>query len=128
VFGGATQAPKVVPRVIAPKVVAPVQTQAPSSSGGASMDKQIFDIINKFRIDPQSSIPELEKMAGCFKGDILELPGGAGRMRTMRGVKAVNEAIKWVQFKDKSPALKWCPGLTNGCKDLVTDIAPKGLI
>jgi len=91
------------------------------------MDKLIFEIVNKFRLDPQSSIPELEKMEKCFKGDILELPGGA-RMRTMRGVKAVQEAIKWVQFKDKTHALKWCPGLTNGCKDLVTDIAPKGLI
>jgi hypothetical protein len=40
------------------------------------MDKQIFEIINRFRVNPQSAIPELEKMEKMFKDKILETPSG----------------------------------------------------
>ena len=112
-----------------------------SSKGKEKQEKSITDgrteLIKKQGISKEElskmesmtadDVNKLEKIEKMFKGGILQLPNGE-KMRTMRGAKAVQEAISWVKNKDQSPALKWSPGLTNGCKDLVTDIGPKGLI
>ena len=61
------------------------------------IEKDTFFLINKIRENPQSFIPELEKLTKFFKGKTYKIPGTKINIVTAEGVSAVSEAIQFLK-------------------------------
>ena len=79
-------------------------------------------------MNPQSIIPELEKMKEMYVEKNLKRGQGRPTIRTKEGVEAVFDAIEYLGSCNMTQALNWSPEMAQAAKDHVLDIGPKGLI
>lgn len=92
------------------------------------MDMEIFTLLNKVRADPPSFVPYLQKLLDQFDGEILKREGKTN-LRTNEGVKAVKEAIDFLQHAERIfEPLEWSEELAKAGKEHVEDTGPKGLL
>lgn len=64
--------------------------------GVQQIDKDIFELHNNLRKNPQLLVEDLEAMLEQFDGMLLKRPGKV-TLRTKEGKDAVNEAIKFLK-------------------------------
>ena len=94
-------------------------------TGVSPIDKEIFELHNMVRINPQCLLPDLEEMAGKFEKDIDFVRGnGRSTLRTNEGVAAVNDAIEFLKKQQPVKALRWNNIMAQASKFHTEDIGP----
>lgn len=67
-------------------------------TGVQPIDREIFELHNMLRSNPQCLIADLQNMANMFENDIDYVRGnGRSTLRTNEGVAAVNDAIEFLK-------------------------------
>jgi hypothetical protein len=61
------------------------------------IDKEIFDTLNLYRTNPEIAVIDLKNLKGCFNKDGLIAVPGETLLMTNEGVKAFDEAIKFME-------------------------------
>ena len=59
------------------------------------LDQEVFDLINQVRLRPASIINDLEQMKKRYHDNLYKVDGQT-TVRTKEGVKAVNDAIDYL--------------------------------
>ena len=90
------------------------------------LEKQIYQIHNQIRKNPQSFIPKLKSVLTCFKNKIYHIPG-EDPIQTFEGDEAVKEAIQFLKTQKPVQELELSKEIQQACKDHVDDIGPKGI-
>lgn len=89
------------------------------------LSKQLIEEHNKVRKNPQSYIEKLENHMKYFRSDVLARPGSHA-VKTHEGKAAYDEAIEFLKRQMPVGELIHDPRLSSACKDLVSDLGPKG--
>jgi hypothetical protein len=92
-----------------------------SSSAG-----EVVREMNLARQHPDVYAANLEELRGCFRGNILPLPGGT-MLRTHEGIGAVDEAIRFLRRTRPLAPLIFSPGISLAAAEHVTDQASGAL-
>jgi len=82
--------------------------------------------INLARSEPRVYAGFLRDFRGRFRGKFYQLPGSTTRMQTSEGVKAVDEAIKFLDRQKKMSQLSWSDGLAVAAADLAVEQGQSG--
>ena len=80
---------------------------------------------NLARENPGQYATYLEELREFFNGRLLELPGEIA-LRTDEGIRAVNEAIRFLQRAQPIGAVTPSRGMSRGARDHVRDSGPSG--
>ena len=88
---------------------------ATASEGGASGSAVVREM-NLARQNPAQYATYLEEMRGQFNGNLLVRPGRIP-FRTKEGVKAVDEAIRFLRSASPRQPLVYSPGMSRGAAD-----------
>lgn len=99
---------------------------APAAAREQSLARQVLAEINLARSEPRSYAGFLREFRGTFRGNYYLLPGSAVRMQTNEGVKAVDEAIKFLERQKKLPPLGWSDGLAAAAAELAEEQGRSG--
>ena len=99
---------------------APGQTAAPEAQAG-----DVLAEIDRVRADPASAVPDLERMRGVMRGDLLELPGRVP-IRTEEGAAAVDDAIAALRAAKPSSPLRPSPGMDAAAREHADDLGRSG--
>ena len=91
------------------------------------IDQEIFTQLNKIRQDPKSFTPYLKQVLDKFDGDVLKREGKTN-LRTNEGIKAVKEAIEYLNKAQPCEPLKWNEELAKAAKEHTEDTGSKGLL
>ena len=92
-----------------------VNPTATASEGGASGAAVVREM-NLARQNPAQYASYLEEMRGQFNGNLLVRPGRIP-FRTKEGVKAVDEAIRYLRSASPRQPLAFSPGMSRGAAD-----------
>jgi uncharacterized protein YkwD len=102
--------------VVASNLVAanPIANALESDSGisGSAIVREM----NLARQNPAQYASYVEEMRGQFNGNLLVRPGRVA-LRTKEGVKAVDEAIRYLRSASPRPALAFSPGMSRAAAD-----------
>jgi uncharacterized protein YkwD len=93
----------------------------------SDLERQVLEEMNRARTDPQAYANWLESIKQYYYGNLLQLPGQPP-IRTQEGVRAVDEAIRFLRAVSPLPPLRLSAGMSMGAKDHVNDIGFKGTI
>jgi uncharacterized protein YkwD len=91
-----------------------------AQTSDAEMEQAIFNELNALRADPAAYVALLEEYKKLFEGKNVNLNGQI--YQTFDGVKAVDEAIKFLQKAAKLEPFKLSTGLTKSAQLQVTDL------
>ena len=91
---------------------------APAAALDQNLARQVLAEINLARSEPRSYAGFLREFRGLFRGNYYQLPGSSVRMQTSEGVKAVNQAIRFLERQKKLPPLGWSDGLAEAAAEL----------
>jgi uncharacterized protein YkwD len=86
-----------------------------------SLAKQVLAEINQARTQPRSYAGFLREFRTHFRGITYSLAGSTTRVQTSEGVKAVDEAIKYLLRVKQLPPLAWSDGLSAAAGDLAEE-------
>lgn len=103
-------------------------TVQPAGSSGSDADafaRQVVDELNAARTHPREFARHLTRLAGYYSDDLLEMPGSVP-VRTVEGVSAVQEAIRFLQNVKPLPPLTFSPGMSQAARDHVLDQGRSG--
>ncbi len=103
---------------------------SPASALDQKLTMQILEEINLARTEPRTYAGFLRNFRGRFQGKFYVLPGSTGttRVETSEGVKAVDEAIKFLSRQKPLLPLTWSDGLAAAAAELAKDQARSGAI
>ncbi len=93
-----------------------------------SLAEGVFAEINLARTDPTRYASFLREFRRQFRGRSFLLPGSRSRVRTVEGVAAVDEAIRFLSRQKPLPPLAWNEGLSEAARDLVAEEGATGTI
>lgn len=110
------------PLLIALLAAAPT-SQASSQEGLAAA---VIAEINRARTEPRRYAEALRGYRRFFKGRIVYYPGRPEGLRTREGVKAVDEAIAFLERQAPLPPLRPSPLLARIARDHVDEQGPRG--
>ena len=99
---------------------------SPASALDQKLAVQVLEEINLARTEPHTYDGFLRKFRGQFRGKFYVLPGSTTRMQTSEGVKAVDEAIKFLARQKPLPPLTWSDGLAAAAAELAKDQGRSG--
>jgi uncharacterized protein YkwD len=99
---------------------------APANALDQKLALQVLEEINLARSEPRTYAGFLRTFRGRFRGKFYVLPGSATRMRTSEGVKAVDEAIKFLARQKPLPPLTWSDGLAAAAAELAEEQGRSG--
>lgn len=99
---------------------------SPASALDQKLAMQILEEINLARTEPRTYAGFLRKFRGRFRGKFYVLPGSTTRMQTSEGVKAVDEAIKFLARQKPLLPLTWSDGLAAAAAELAKDQGRSG--
>ena len=80
---------------------------------------------NLARENPEQYATHLEALREFFNGRLLERPGEIA-LRTEEGVRAVDEAIRFLQRAQPIGPVRLSRGMSSGARDHVRDSGPRG--
>jgi uncharacterized protein YkwD len=89
------------------------------------VEQEIIDEMNLARQNPSAYVGHLEKLKSYYHGDLLKIPGKTP-VRTHEGIKAVDEAIRFLKSAKPAPLLKPSTGLSRAARDHVLDQGQSG--
>ncbi|HLP90814.1 MAG TPA: CAP domain-containing protein [Nostocaceae cyanobacterium] len=92
----------------------------------SALEQQVIDETNKVRTNPKSYIPILQSYRNRFQGNRVSL-GNNTYLVTQEGVRAVDEAIAFLQKARPIGRLTPSLGMSKGARDHVKDQGPKGV-
>lgn len=91
-------------------------------------DRQIRDELNFARTKPHAYADELREYRSLFEGNIVYLPGDDIGIRTVEGVRAVDEAIAFMEKQQPLPPLADSAILAQAAHAHARDQGPQGSI
>jgi uncharacterized protein YkwD len=89
------------------------------------IEQEIVNEMNLARQKPSAYIRYLKKLKSYYHEDLLKIPGKTP-VRTHEGVKAVDEAIRFLKSVKPVPVLKLSEGLSRAARDHVNDQSQSG--
>ncbi|MEO5753320.1 MAG: CAP domain-containing protein [Chthoniobacterales bacterium] len=92
------------------------------SSGHATKGAAVVREMNFARQHPEVYAGYLEKLRENFNGNLFVLPGGT-RLRTREGVRAVDEAIRFLRRARPLAPLAFSPGISRAAAEHAADQA-----
>lgn len=99
---------------------------APAAALDRTLSRQVLVEINLARSQPAAYAAFLREFRGRFRGSSYLLPGDTIRVHTSEGVKAVDEAIRFLARQKKLPPLSWSDGLAAAAADLAQEQGQSG--
>ena len=99
---------------------------APASALDEDQARQVLAEINLARTAPRTYGGYLREFRRRFRGKSFLLPGGTGRVRTVEGRGAVDEAITYLSRQKPLPPLSWSDGLASAAAELVVEQGRSG--
>jgi len=103
---------------------------SPASALGQKLTLQVLEEINLARTEPRTYAGLLRNFRGRFQGKFYVLPGSTStsttRVETSEGVKAVDEAIKFLARQKPLLPLTWSDGLAAAAAELAKDQGRSG--
>ena len=103
---------------------------SPASALSQELTMQVLEEINLARTEPRTYAGFLRTFRGRFQGKFFVLPGSTStcttRVKTSEGVKAVDEAIKFLARQKPLPPLAWSDGLAAAAAELTEDQGRSG--
>lgn len=99
---------------------------APAIALEQSLAARVLAEINLARSEPHVYAGFLRELRGRFRGKSYQLPDSTTRMQTSEGIKAVDEAIKFLLRQKKLPPLSWSDGLAAAAADLTVEQGRSG--
>jgi len=91
----------------------------------SQIELEIVEEMNLVRQNPAAYSQNLEKLKKYYDNDLLQFPGKTP-VRTREGVKAVEEAIRYLKTAEPAPKLKISEGLSQAARDHVNDQSRSG--
>ena len=92
----------------------------------SAIDKEIFETLNEYRTNPNIAVVDLKNLKVCFNKDGLIAVPGETLLMTNEGVKAFDEAIKFMEKMQPVAPLLWNEALFKATEFHTKDIGPKG--
>jgi len=89
--------------------------------------KEIYQLHNELRANPQSFIPKLEASLKFYKDNKVYSPPDEDPIKTTEGVEAVQETIQFLKNQKNVPKLILSEQMNKTCQDHIKDIGPKGM-
>lgn len=96
--------------------------------GDAQLAREVLAEVNAIRVDPQGYIPILEAYRLEFRDNDIVERGPRIDIQTREGVRAVDEAIRFLRGQKPLPALRPDHILDGAAEDHVGDQGPAGFI
>ena len=90
------------------------------------IEKQLFNLHNDLRENPQNYIQKLKENLKFFRQKIYH-PPGEDPIQTYEGTDAIDDAIQFLKTLKPVERLEYNDGIAQACKDHVADIGSKGL-
>lgn len=106
-------------------VLAAVWTAANSHAESDSGNAVVREM-NLARQDPALYATYIEELRGNFQGNLIVLPGRAA-FRTKEGVRALDEAIRFLRSTAPQAPLSFSPGMSRAAADHVAEQAGGGM-
>ena len=101
---------------------------APAAALGQDLAGQVLAELNLARTSPRAYAGFLREFRGLFRGKYFVLPGSDTRVQTNEGVKAVDEAIRFLTRQKPLPPLSWSDGLAAAAAELAKEQGESGAI
>lgn len=99
---------------------------APATAIDQNMSRQVLEEINLARTEPKTYAGFIREFRSLFRGKYFVLPGSPVRNQTNEGVKAVDEAIKFLSRLKPLPPLSWSDGLAAAAAELAEEQGSSG--
>ncbi|GFE60222.1 CAP domain-containing protein [Geobacter sp. AOG2] len=100
----------------------------PAAAIDQDMAEQVLAEMNLARTAPRTYAGFLREFRGLFRGRYFVLPGSDTHMQTNEGVKAVDEAIRFLSRRKPLPPLIWSDGLAAAADELAKEQGESGAI
>jgi uncharacterized protein YkwD len=97
-----------------------------AASEPASLEETVLEAINYVREHPREYADQLRAYRDYFEGDVLFLPGDDNGVVTREGVRAVDEAIDFLERQAPLPPLSAGKLLTLAARDHADEQGPAG--
>ncbi len=94
----------------------------------AGFSREVLSEVNVARTTPRVYADYLRTFRRQFTGKSFRLPGSRTLVRTSEGVRAVDEAIRFLSHQRPLPQLSWSPGLAAAAADLVAEEGKTGAL
>jgi len=101
---------------------------SPAAALDHDLARQVLAEINLARSKPGTYAGFLREFRGRFQGKSYLLPGSAVHMQTSEGVRAVDEAIRFLSRQKPLPPLTWSDGLAEAAAELAEEQGRSGAI
>jgi uncharacterized protein YkwD len=99
-----------------------------SASAETDLAKQTVAEINLARGNPQIYAGFLREFRREFQGNSYRMPGSDLLVETSEGIRAVDEAIRYLTRQPALPPLAWSTGLAAAASDLVEEEGMSGAV
>ncbi len=90
-----------------------------------AIEREILAAINFARAQPRTYAEQLRVYRRLFKGKVVWYPGNPAGLRTAEGVKAVDEAIRFLEKQPPLPPIAPSPLLALAAGDHVAEQGPR---
>ena len=90
------------------------------------IEKEIFQVHNQLRQNPQHFIPILKDYLKYFRNKIYH-PPGEDPIQTYEGAEAFEDAISFLKTQQPVEPLEYNDYIASACREHATDIGEKGL-
>jgi len=101
---------------------------APAVALDQDLAGQVLAEMNLARTKPRTYAGFLRKFRGQFRGKDYVLPGSTPLIQTSEGVKAVDEAVKFLSRQKPLPPLAWSDGLASAAAELAEEQGRTGAL
>ena len=91
------------------------------------LEKELFNYLNSFRINPKSYIEKLSNSLQYYTEFLCHKPNETP-IQTHEGKQAVSIAISYLEQQEPLPELAFSNEISMSCRDLIRYLGPNGLL